>query len=236
MPISPKYHALYTQLRRDITDGKLPPHTQLPTEDTLCRSHHVSRGTVRKALDILASEGVIRREQGRGVFVNPPSLTLLPFTLIDPAPTLEIRTLRAEVMPANADLAARLDISINTPVIVIAQVRTQDGLRVMYEARALPQSLAPDLIHDDFSAQPVHWLLTHKYKLPLVRATYTVEARALNAVEAERLAVEVGTPAFTLDRVTYTAAGGTGTRPAVWYQALCRMDYLPFKTEFQGII
>jgi len=236
MPISPKYHALYTQLRRDITDGKLPPHKQLPTEEWLCRSHHVSRGTVRKALDILAAEGVIRREQGRGVFVNPPPLTLLPFTLTDPAPTLEIRTLRADIMPANADLSARLDIPLNTPVIVVAQARVQDGVRVMYEGRALPQSLAPDLIHDDFTVQPIHWLLTHKYKLPLVRATYTVEARPLNLEESERLSVENGTPAFTLDRVTYTAAGGTGTRPAVWYQALCRMDYLPFKTEFQGII
>lgn len=236
MPISPKYHALYTQLRRDIADGKLPPHKQLPTEEALCRAHKVSRGTVRKALDILATEGVIRREQGRGVFVNPPRQALLPFTLSDPAPLLEVRTLRAEVMPANADLAARLDIALNTSVIVVAQARYQDGLRVMYEGRALPQSLAPDLIHDDYTIQPVHWLLTNKYKVPLVRATYTVEARPLNQDESERLSVDVGTPAFYLDRVTYTAAGGTGTRPAVWYQALCRMDYLPFKTEFQGII
>lgn len=236
MPISPKYHALYTQLRRDITDGKLAPHKQLPTEDALCRAHKVSRGTVRKALDMLSVEGVIRREQGRGVFVNPPRQALLPFTLADPAPTLEVRTLRADIMPANTDLAARLDIALNTPVIVVAQARYQDGLRVMYEGRALPQSLAPDLIHDDFTLNPVHWLLTHKYKVPLVRATYAVEARPLTQEESERLTVEVGTPAFYLDRVTYTAAGGTGTRPAVWYQALCRMDYLPFKTEFQGII
>jgi GntR family transcriptional regulator len=236
MPITPKYHRLYTALRRDIAAGKLPPNAQLPTEEMLCRTHDVSRGTVRKALDALAAEGLITREQGRGVFVNPPRLELLPFTLADPAPTLRLRTLSAVIQPADEAAATRLDLAINTPVIVLMQTRSSDGEVMMSERRVLPQALAPDLITaHDLDAQPVHWLLTHHYGAALVRATYSLEARPLTPAEADLLGVDAGTPAFALDRLTYTT-GGAGARPAVWYQALYRMDYPPFRDGFQGIM
>lgn len=56
---------LYRILRSEIENGKLTIGMEMPTEATLCDQHHLSRGTVRVALQRLAEEGYIRAGQGR---------------------------------------------------------------------------------------------------------------------------------------------------------------------------
>ena len=46
------------------------PDYQLPTEPELCEMFGVARGTVRQALAKLETDGYVRRERGRGTFVN----------------------------------------------------------------------------------------------------------------------------------------------------------------------
>jgi len=56
---------LYRILRSEIENNKLELDKEMPTEAELCDQHHLSRGTVRKALQRLADEGYIRAGQGR---------------------------------------------------------------------------------------------------------------------------------------------------------------------------
>jgi len=69
--------------------------------------------------------------------------------------------------------------------------------------------------------------LTRHYKIPMTRASHTIKVHQLTKSEAKLLQVPVGTPAFSVDRLTYT----TGDRPAVWYQALYRGDTYQFRAE-----
>src|SRR6516225_10850560 len=55
---------------RDIESGSLREGDRLPSEGELAARHHVSVGTVQKALTQLAHSGLITREQGRGTFVS----------------------------------------------------------------------------------------------------------------------------------------------------------------------
>jgi GntR family transcriptional regulator, transcriptional repressor for pyruvate dehydrogenase complex len=56
-----------------IARGDHPPDSRLPPEDKLSQLADVSRLTVREAIKVLRDKGVVRVEQGRGTFVNPPS-------------------------------------------------------------------------------------------------------------------------------------------------------------------
>src|SRR3954453_12403902 len=56
-----------------IARGDHPPNSRLPPEDKLSELADVSRLTVREAIKVLRHKGVVRVEQGRGTFVNPPS-------------------------------------------------------------------------------------------------------------------------------------------------------------------
>ncbi|BDI32080.1 arabinose metabolism transcriptional repressor [Capsulimonas corticalis] len=74
MPVktqNPKYLDLATRLRADVQNGRLKPGDRLPSFVELRNEHRVSRGTVEKVHALLEKDGLIVREQGRGVFVAP---------------------------------------------------------------------------------------------------------------------------------------------------------------------
>lgn len=66
----PLYHQLKEELRRFIHSGHLAPHAAIPSEPELVANYHVSRATVRQALNELVQEGLLYREHGRGTFVR----------------------------------------------------------------------------------------------------------------------------------------------------------------------
>ncbi len=61
-----KYQALAEALRQEIGDGMYNERQLLPTEELLCQRFQLSRQTVRKALSVLESDGLITRRQGSG--------------------------------------------------------------------------------------------------------------------------------------------------------------------------
>lgn len=60
------YKAITDALRARIVDGEFTPDATLPSEAALCAEYHVSRNTLRRALDQLAAEGLIVAQPGRG--------------------------------------------------------------------------------------------------------------------------------------------------------------------------
>jgi DNA-binding GntR family transcriptional regulator len=65
---------LYLQVR-DVLAGRIStsqwkPKAAIPNEGDLARAFGVSSGTMRKALDLLETERLLTRRQGRGTFVN----------------------------------------------------------------------------------------------------------------------------------------------------------------------
>ena len=53
--------ALHHQIKEDLflhlRSGRWPPGFELPTEESLCRHYGVSRGTLRRAIGDLVTEG-----------------------------------------------------------------------------------------------------------------------------------------------------------------------------------
>lgn len=66
----PLYAALSEVLIRDISSGKYPPLSTLPTEQELTELYGVSRQTVRQALRVLRDRGLISSHPGIGTIVR----------------------------------------------------------------------------------------------------------------------------------------------------------------------
>lgn len=58
-----------SSISREISEGRLQPGEQLPTELQLSQTFGVSRNVVREAIARLRSEGLVWSQQGRGAFV-----------------------------------------------------------------------------------------------------------------------------------------------------------------------
>ena len=65
----PKYQQLANWLRDKINSGEL---ARLPSEKALAAEHGVAVATVRRALDVLRSEGLVRTYRGSGSEAVPP--------------------------------------------------------------------------------------------------------------------------------------------------------------------
>lgn len=67
----PLYRKIYLDLKKKILDHEYAPETKLPYERELCEQYGVKRVTIRKSLEMLAEEGLIRKHMGLGSFVAP---------------------------------------------------------------------------------------------------------------------------------------------------------------------
>ena len=70
---SPTFSPLYRQIKdfmiRSLEAGEWGPGDAIPSEGELAARFNVSQGTVRKAIDEMASENLLIRRQGKGTFV-----------------------------------------------------------------------------------------------------------------------------------------------------------------------
>ena len=62
---------IFKALRRDILLGKFKPSDKFPSEQQLMRRFHVSRATLRIALDKLKHEEIIETRNGSGTYLSP---------------------------------------------------------------------------------------------------------------------------------------------------------------------
>lgn len=67
----PKYISIAESVKADIASGVLLPNDRLPSFGTMTKQFNVTIHTIDKAHTVLEQEGFVRREPGRGVFVEP---------------------------------------------------------------------------------------------------------------------------------------------------------------------
>lgn len=64
-----RYLEIYDFIKKNIDDEIYLPEEKIPSENQLKDIFSVSRNTVRKAIDLLASDGLLSSVHGKGVFV-----------------------------------------------------------------------------------------------------------------------------------------------------------------------
>lgn len=143
------------QLLAAVAEGTHPPGTRLPPEAELAAAVRVSRLTLREAVRVLRDKGVLRVEQGRGTFVNPPEA----WAVLDPAllssravlsgdaaqTAQQITETRRIVEVGAAQLAARR----RTPAHMEHLEATVRRMQAAHEAGDVPEFSAADVeFHD----------------------------------------------------------------------------------------
>jgi GntR family transcriptional regulator len=131
------FREIATELRTAIESGEYQHGARIPTEHALASQYGVSRETVRRALALLKSEGLLAGAPGRGTYVPPPPvrLTIARYGVVTDVGR-EMRDLgpwetacreqgidgRTEVVnvdrvPASSDLAERLGVTAGEQLI-----------------------------------------------------------------------------------------------------------------------
>ena len=131
---APAYQQVATSITQRILSGDLPPGTRLPPETDLANEFAVSRSTVREALRVISSQGLVATTRGvsGGTFVQQPDTThvtdalqlgigLLAATdrvtvdeLLEVRETLEVPATRIAARRITPEMLSDLESSIRT--------------------------------------------------------------------------------------------------------------------------
>jgi GntR family transcriptional regulator len=126
------YRQIAEDLRRNIEAGRIARGSQLPTEIELMEQYNASRNTVRDAIKLLTTRGLVEPRPGQGTFVVEkinPFVTTLTGEPDAPESNVYIAEVRAGGRePMSSDL--RVEIQRATNVIADA-LRIQPGEQVV---------------------------------------------------------------------------------------------------------
>ena len=180
-----------------IDENKLQEGDQLPTEPKLATQAGVSLVTVRRALQELAAQGVIRREQGRGTFVARARVRAETTRIgglrnglhLDARSSLQTRTLGCFSRRANAEEIKALGLAEGALVWEISRLRLLNRRPVIWEVSTIPKLLAPDLggYFEARDPRSLYDLLEEIYDLKESREEQTLVCRPAQAREQELL-------------------------------------------------
>jgi GntR family transcriptional regulator len=224
---TPLYHQVKTLLLKEIEAGQWTPDARLPTEDELSARFRVSKVTIRQALRDLSNLGYIRREQGRGTFVQRPPLRQGPRELTSFTEEMHRHRLVATsqirergLVAATPDLARHLRIDPGDAVFRLRRLRLADGEPMGIQTAYLPDALVPGISDELYENASLYDVLRDRYGLSPVRARETHIAVTLGADDAAILRVQAGAPALSVQRLACLADG----RPLEFVQSLMRAD------------
>jgi GntR family transcriptional regulator len=206
----PRYYQLATILKSKITNGEFAPNGQIPTELELVKQYGLSRITVRQGLRMLEDEGLIRREVGRGSFVNPTTNAVGGLQLegsldelISQTATMSAKVLHFEHVTATASDAAMLQLQPGEKLVRCTRLRFHEGHPLSYVINDLPWEIGRRLKRNDFRGLFLR-VLEQKFGIDVIEAQQTVRSKLADVTIAKLLDVAIGAPLLVVDRVVYT--------------------------------
>ncbi|HRK18544.1 MAG TPA: GntR family transcriptional regulator [Hyphomicrobiaceae bacterium] len=209
-----KTHRLYLLLKEQIASGALVAGQKLPSEPQLARLHGLSRVTVRRALEGLLRDGLIRKTPGAGSFVNAPSspapvtgdLTdmLASLTAMGRSSTVRLLDFRYSVPPPH--VADKLRLPQGARAQHALRVRMAAGVPFSLLSTYVPESIGRKYSRRDLSVTPLLELLERSGVIA-DRAEQTVTAVLAGPEAAQALGVQVGAALLALTRVVFDPAG-----------------------------
>lgn len=214
--MTPAFSPLYLQIKQlilqSLQNGEWKPGDTIPSEQELTARFKVSQGTVRKAIDELASEHLLVRRQGKGTFVATHAERQIQYRFLRLQPDagqenlsqrsiIECRRLRA-----TAEVARLLGLRSADPVIFVRRVLAFGHRPTILEDIWLPgvpfKGLSQDTLATDHG--PMYALFESQFGVRMVRAEEKIKAVAASADAAALLQVSLHHPLLSVERLAYT--------------------------------
>lgn len=229
----PAYLQLASFLRQNVATGALRPGDQLPSESQLCDRYGVSPMTVRRAINLLADQGVVVAEQGRGTFVKPVAMGAASFqlaelqTLLSDPERTNVRLLETRIVTASERIARKLAIPIGQRTIYIRRLLRMDNEPVLYHREYLIYDPTRPIVESEMEVTALQRLFSGTGETILKRGDLSVEATILTDEESRLLCAPSPMAAFCLEHLFYDF----DDKPISWGWFIGRADRLRFTTR-----
>lgn len=190
-----KYRQIYERLAERMKTGEYAAESKLPSETELMHEYEASRGTVRKALDLLQEHGYVRKHHGKGVFVLRRDQIEFQFNGIvsfsEVYASLLGRSIQTSVasfedIEAPTWLADRMNLEPGTRMYRIERVRNFDGEDVILDVNYFVKDLVPGLT-EEIAAQSIYAYVEHELGMQISYAKRKIAAEDVTELDRLRL-------------------------------------------------
>lgn len=217
--VLPVYTRIAEELRQNIHQGIYKVGDKLPTEAQLSEYFSVNRHTLRRAIAILKTEGLVRVDRGRGTFVVGRPIKYFigkrvryNQTLIAQGQKPSFKLLQVLEIPADASIAQGLEIEIGTPVALIERLAFADDQPINISSSHFPLDRFPGIVDEEaieFLRQKgsISKLLREKYNSDHIRRTTNVYARIVRHQDASVLEVPLNHPILLAESINVNQDG-----------------------------
>ncbi len=225
---TPLYFKIEIDLRKKIMDGKYSPGQLLPSERELVQTYKVSRLTVREAINRLVSQGIVKKEQGKGTFVSKST----PDHMVGPLNSssevfllknyiVKTKVIESKISIPSQEICEKLQLKKceKETIFYLERVRYANYKPVAHIKCYLPYESIENIEAIDFSAFTLYRTLEDVYRLELSEAYEVIEAAKVDELSARLLELEVGAPVLLNQRTTYLKDGTVIEYEKVFYRS-----------------
>ena len=201
----PIYLQLREIIRNKIDDGEYMPGTAIPSENKLAETFGINRITIRNAVDALVNEGLLRRVQGKGVFVvgkkNELSIEEHAGFVGDAIRSdsrVSIKELHKSEREAGNKYANLFGLELEDEIYYIRQMHSLNGIETSIEEFFMPKKILPSLDSINSSVFTFRDILSF-YGIKLEKMTQTLRIIKGSAKVRKQLNVPEGVAIFLLE-------------------------------------
>jgi GntR family transcriptional regulator len=226
----PRYLRVYGSIKAKVEAGDFKVGDFLPAEPELQKLFNVSRTTVRRAVELLAQEGFVSIQQGKGTQVldfkatqRLQYVTSFSETLQEKGFTVRSRDVTVDCVPAPRPIAADLKVGLDVRLARVQRVTLANGKPIAIMLNYLLPELVPGLEKRIASMKSLYAFLEAEYNVRVEAATDFISATAASAAEAAKLGVPVNSPLLVVKRISY--ARGRPIEVAILHIVADRYEY-----------
>ena len=176
--------------------GEYLPGTSIPSENDLAGTYGINRLTVRNAITALVNEGLLKRVQGKGVFVVGTKLerdleTLGGFTqtMREKRATPSTKVLVKTVRRAGDKFSLIFGIEKEDEIYYIKRICYADSEPISMEEIYIPKYIIPKLEGIDLTVFSLYEVYEF-YSINMVKAFQTLDLTVLESNDARMLGIE----------------------------------------------
>lgn len=213
---TPRYLQIAHALREAIANGRYPVGAQMPTEHELCEQLNVSRFTIREAIRVLSTAGLVHRKPRAGTVVaalpDETRYTQGIYSLRDLfqyAETTDFKYVYIGLITLSKTLAGRVSAPVGEEWIYAMAIRYEiNGERPFGITRLYLNPMLKGIEKALRSNRgPVYALIERDYSMRIDRVEQAIVGIILDEHDAANLGVPAGTPGLSITRSYFDTSG-----------------------------
>ncbi|NPC93203.1 GntR family transcriptional regulator [Bacillus sp. WMMC1349] len=211
-----KYEFISNEIRKRIREKYYSADQPIPDELSLAKEFSCSRMTMKRALDILVSEGILYRKRGHGTFIVKSSIQNIPVSVTDKenlgltkllvGKQIESNIIQFDVEFPTDQVAKQLSIEKRVPVYHIIRLRKVENEPYVIEETYMPSNLISELT-EDVLLDSIYRHITETLNLKIAGSHRKIRAAKSSDLDQKYLECADDDPVLEVEQIAFLNTG-----------------------------